>query len=326
MSPTKAVIIGCGAVLEHIHLDALRSLQKSGLVEVTAVVDPVDEMRRRALTWFPGANAFAQVSHALESTQLQVALIFSPPAHHVSGALECLAAGLRVFCEKPLATDAQDALRLVQHEQSDRIHVGMIRRTFSGNRFLRQSVAEFVDLSDFEFSWFEGGRYSWPISSESAFLQSRGGAGIVLDIGTHALDTIAWILGMPDSVSITSDASQDFTESNATLEVKLPSGRGKMQLSWTDPLPNGFSISSALGDVWLAVHGQPNVYYRQSRAKPWNVVQPARVASSSAHAELKLPKTTSFSQIELTAFLTNRHGFLTPVSEAHAILTMLTSH
>jgi len=79
-------------------------------VELAAVVDPDPEVR----THVGATPGYGVLEDALEAVECDAVLVASPPGtHHVvaKGALE---AGKHVLCEKPLATNLQDAFDLVE--------------------------------------------------------------------------------------------------------------------------------------------------------------------------------------------------------------------
>ncbi len=77
---------------------------------MAAVVDP-DPGPRRAARGVPG---YAVLEKALESVECDAVLVASPPGTHHAVAKAALEAGKHVLCEKPLATNLEDALDLVR--------------------------------------------------------------------------------------------------------------------------------------------------------------------------------------------------------------------
>jgi len=72
-------------------------------------------------------------------------IIASPDATHAELTLACLGAGKQVLCEKPLASSAAEALRVVQAEVASKrrlIQVGYMRRFDSGYREIKRIMDE----------------------------------------------------------------------------------------------------------------------------------------------------------------------------------------
>src|SRR6516165_1180040 len=78
-------------------------------LELVAVVDPNVERRKAAETDFPGVRTYAAVSELLSDDDVEVALVATPPAHHVALTLTLLRAGKHVACEKPLCLTVVEA-------------------------------------------------------------------------------------------------------------------------------------------------------------------------------------------------------------------------
>jgi predicted dehydrogenase len=79
-------------------------------VELAATVDPDPEARRYVETT-PG---YGVLEEALASVDCDAVLVASPPGTHYVVAKAALEAGKHVLCEKPLATNLQDAFDLVE--------------------------------------------------------------------------------------------------------------------------------------------------------------------------------------------------------------------
>src|SRR5436305_567152 len=65
-------------------------------LELVAVVDPNVERRKAAETDFPGVRTYAAVSELVSDDDVEVALVATPPAHHVALTLTLLRAGKHV--------------------------------------------------------------------------------------------------------------------------------------------------------------------------------------------------------------------------------------
>src|SRR5437899_5486537 len=68
-------------------------------LELVAVVDPNVERRKAAETDFPGVRTYAAVSELVSDDDVEVALVATPPRHHVPLTLTPLRAGKHVACE-----------------------------------------------------------------------------------------------------------------------------------------------------------------------------------------------------------------------------------
>ena len=79
-------------------------------MELAAVVDPDPEARR----YVEATPGYGVLEDALEAIACDAVLVASPPGTHHVVAKAALEAGKHVLCEKPLATNLQDAFDLVE--------------------------------------------------------------------------------------------------------------------------------------------------------------------------------------------------------------------
>lgn len=85
-------------------------------VDVAAVCDTYDVWRSRAVSWCrearPDVRDYIRYEDMLDAGGLDAVVIATPDHIHAPAALAALDAGLDVYCEKPVALTAQDALRV----------------------------------------------------------------------------------------------------------------------------------------------------------------------------------------------------------------------
>ena len=106
-------IVGCGQIVERGHAPALRA---SPAVEVVAVADPSERRGRivaEALAEEAEPAVYRDHRRMLEREELDAVLLATPPGLHREQALDVLAGGRHVVCEKPLATTLADADAIV---------------------------------------------------------------------------------------------------------------------------------------------------------------------------------------------------------------------
>ena len=95
----------------------------------------------RAQTAAAGATVFPDPRSLIASDRVGAVIIASPDGTHAEMALACLEAGKPVLCEKPLASSAAEALRVVQAEVALKrrlIQVGYMRRFDPGYQEMKR--------------------------------------------------------------------------------------------------------------------------------------------------------------------------------------------
>jgi predicted dehydrogenase len=104
MGKLRGVLIGCGAIARE-HLSVLAGLDN---VEVVAVCDTSIARGEAAAERFGIAKSYTSHRDLLSELRPDLVHITTPPASHFPIAMDCLAAGLNVFCEKPITVRYSD--------------------------------------------------------------------------------------------------------------------------------------------------------------------------------------------------------------------------
>ena len=192
--PLGVAVVGCGGIARQYHLRALRRLRG---VRVAAVADP-DPAARAAAERIAGGRPFARAADAMERPDVDAVVVCAPNAAHADLALAALRAGRHVYVEKPLATSAADARRVVDAAERSALvaAVGLSHRFDSAYRRARALVRDGAigDLVEVSTTF----REPMPASGPPGWKRTRAsGGGALLDLGVHQLDGLRWLLGDP---------------------------------------------------------------------------------------------------------------------------------
>lgn len=251
--PIGIAIIGCGAAIAGLHAAALRKLESRGVVRVVALVDP-DRSRTAALgRSFRWARPFATVAEAFSAAAPALTLVASPPALHAEHAVAALTAGSNVLCEKPMAIRAADAERMLAAAVAARrfLAIGMTRRMATGLLEARALVASGALGDSVRFVYRDGAVYDWPVSTSAPFSRTTAGGGVLIDLGSHAIDYLAALFGPPSVIAYADDGQSEGVETNCVVELGFPAASGVAQLSWNQPLVTGLDIIGERAELRL---------------------------------------------------------------------------
>jgi predicted dehydrogenase len=251
-----ATVVGCGAVAQRLYHAPLKKLERQGLLRVVGLVDrhlPHAETMRPS---FPHARLSDDLTKALESNPSDLTLVLSPAQLHAEHAICALRHKNHVLCEKPMAaTEAKCAEMIAAARDAGRLlAVGMIRRFFPSFARLRDWVTQ-GELGEVRsFSYREGKVFDWDVKTPAGFVRDReGGAGLLSDIGPHAIDYLIWLFGTPTVTSCADDALVGGVESNLVIELETPVCPGSVQLSWDGPLKNELRVVGSKAEAVLRV-------------------------------------------------------------------------
>ena len=184
--------LGVGWIGRH----RLQAIAQSGTAEIAALCDAAPEGLAQAQALAPRAMV-AESLDALFEADLDGLVIATPSALHAAQAEAALSRGLAVFCQKPLARDAEETARVVRAaEHADRLlGVDFSYRHTEAMRQIRALIASGqigqVYAVDLVFHNAYGPDKPWFRDVQ------RSGGGCVIDLGIHLVDLVLWTLGFP---------------------------------------------------------------------------------------------------------------------------------
>ncbi|MGW1029433.1 Gfo/Idh/MocA family protein [Streptomyces sp. NPDC002577] len=154
---------------------------------VTAVTD-IDEARASEVAARVGAVTYPTGAELIDSPDVDAVLVTSWGPTHAEHVLNAVAAGKPVFCEKPLATTAEDCLGIVEAERAHGrrlVQVGFMRRFDIGYRQMKEVLAS--------------GSIGAPLIVHCAHRnptvpESYTSAMAAQDTAVHEIDVLRWLL------------------------------------------------------------------------------------------------------------------------------------
>jgi predicted dehydrogenase len=146
-----------------------------------------------------GIDTYEKLDEMLANGKLDVIDICLPPAAHAPVAIAALKAGKHVFCEKPIALDPADAVRMVATAKKARkqLMIGQVLPFFPEYAFAYKAVA------GGRYGKLLGGHFKRVISDPqwlADFYDPAKVGGPMLDLHVHDAHYIRLLFGMPKSV------------------------------------------------------------------------------------------------------------------------------
>lgn len=254
-------VIGCGAAATFLHLPALGRLGWRPQV----LIDPCIERAERLAERWKVSRVVEDVSD-LSTEEIAAAIIATPPSLHARVGLPLLDAGVHLLVEKPFAISAQDARTMVETAAKTGacLAVGHICRFMFIYRWIKAVVdagmlgtIERVEIREGvnhhslrQGAGIKGGGWNSP----SYWDATMSGGGVLMDAGSHVLDTLLWWLGPVDEVTYRDD-SLGGVEADARLDLTFTCGvTGTVELSRIRTLPNTVAIVGSRGRIEAAGH------------------------------------------------------------------------
>jgi myo-inositol 2-dehydrogenase/D-chiro-inositol 1-dehydrogenase len=156
-------------------------------VEVVAITD-IDSARAGGLAAGVGARAVGSGADVIAASDVDAVVVTSWGPTHAEYVLASIEAGKPVICEKPLATAAEDCLKIVEAEMAHGrrlVQVGFMRRYDAGYREMKHII--------------DGGEIGVPLMVHCAHRnvtvpESYHSAMAAQDTAVHEIDVLRWLL------------------------------------------------------------------------------------------------------------------------------------
>ncbi len=198
-SKVKVGIVGTG--IGSAHFDGYKQLPN---VEVVGLVDIDRERAKATAKRWEVPHAFTNHEDLLSVDGLDAVSVCTPNSLHASVAMDALAAGMHVICEKPMAATLAQAEQLATAaDASDKVFMMGMNNRYRGDTQLLKKYIDAGELGDLYY-----GKCGWvrrkgvPGMGGWFTTKAVSGGGPLIDLGVHALDLTWWLMDKPKPVSV----------------------------------------------------------------------------------------------------------------------------
>ena len=210
----SVAIIGTGNISQQ-HIDGYAAFPQR--CKITHLVDIFPEKAEKKNS---GQNIGAKVSAShkeiLNSTDIDLVSICTPPFCHAEIAIDFLNAGKNVIVEKPMAASLEECDAMIAAAEKN----GKMLSVIAQNRFrdpisgvkkvLDSQLIGKVVHAQIDSFWWRGHSY-YDLWWRGAW--EKEGGGCTLNHAVHHIDMLCWMLGLPKKISaVISNASHDNAE------------------------------------------------------------------------------------------------------------------
>ncbi len=183
-------IVGTGYIAKT-HLDALRTLPD---VKVVAVADLDTERGEAFRMGYDIPKFYPSHTAMLADPAVQAIVIGIPNCFHARVAMDALAAGKHVICEKPLALTLEDAEAMIALAKKNGLVLGYAEELCYVPKFVRaKELMESGGLGK-PYLLRQCEKHAGPYSPWF-WKEEQAGGGILMDMGCHSLECIRWMVG-----------------------------------------------------------------------------------------------------------------------------------
>lgn len=188
----KVAVAGCGSIATEVHLPCYKALPN---VEVVSVMDVVKERAQLTARTFGVKKWYSNYEKMLEDSEVQAVDICSPPHMHAQQAIEAAKSGKHILCEKPIATNLDDAMTLRSVVRKAGI-MFMTGFTYRFHPLVQKAREELVMPRLLRISY----SFRPVIASDHWVYDSNKSGGFIIEQAVHWFDLFQWFSGKPKSV------------------------------------------------------------------------------------------------------------------------------
>ncbi|SFJ70766.1 Predicted dehydrogenase [Paenibacillus sp. UNC496MF] len=194
MAKARVGIIGCGGIANGKHLPSLAQVKEA---EIVAFCDIIVEKAEQAKEKYGNeeSKVYSDYKEMLKDASIDVIHVCTPNDSHAVISIDALEAGKHVLCEKPMAKTAADARKMLEAAKrtGKKLSIGYNNRYRADSRYLKQAV-DAGELGEIYFAKAHAIRRR-AVPTWGVFLdEEKQGGGPLIDIGTHALDLVLWMM------------------------------------------------------------------------------------------------------------------------------------
>lgn len=209
-------------------------------VEVVSVSDTSKLILDYLAKYIDGIKVYDDFEKQLNAGDIDGIIISTPSSLHYRICKLALEKGIHVFCEKPFTTSPEQAKELSREFQAK----GLVNQVGFGNRCTEvfNKTKELLDSGMLgKIVYFKAGIFSSTITkpqTETSWRSKReNGGGATYEMGSHVIDLINYLVGVPDKI-VGSSLAQIYSttvEDVVTTTMLYNDGKvGHFNVNWSD--------------------------------------------------------------------------------------------
>ncbi|MBN1573047.1 MAG: Gfo/Idh/MocA family oxidoreductase [Deltaproteobacteria bacterium] len=319
MKNMKMAMVGCGDIARYTALGAKlnRGIEISACMDIDKGRAAKFAKRFRIKSWF---NDYEEM---LENAEIDAVYIASPHDLHVKMIRSAISKGLDVLCEKPVATNIDDALVICRLSRESGRKVGInYQYRYDNGCYALVTAARGGELGDIYYGrcnvpWWRDQKYF----EDSPWHRSlaRSGGGTLLTQASHIVDIMLLCVGRPVSVIGVVDRKvfKDTEVEDTALGVIKTAGGGQVSVtSSMVAVPEQKVVAELYGSRGTGIYRGPESPKVDFKGVKVRKAKPPGRGLSNLHA--------LFRSIEgFRRWVIEGERFLTPVEETLPVLSAI---
>ena len=196
-----------------------------------------------------GGKAFADYKALIESPDIDAVYIATPHSSHFQWAMRCLEHHKPVLCEKPLAINHGEVLRLFGAASRNKTLLveALMYLLHPRMQLVKQKLESGVigDITHFSSSF----GFAMPYSPEHRLYDNQLGGGSILDIGIYPLSATQYLLGAPKRLTGKGRLSDSKVDCEAHATLDYGSFQAELHCAIDLDLPWEIKITGTKGEI-----------------------------------------------------------------------------
>ena len=187
-------IIGAGTIALEGHIPAIMNTPGAELV---AICRRNKEKANQLAEKFNVPEVYYSYQNLVKSKNVDAVIVATPNAYHRENTIAAAEEGKHVLCEKPMATNLEDAKEMIRacRENKVKLQVGFNQRFFNHIKIVKRLIEEKVigEVKAFNTTYREG----WDLYSVESDYRNHAdlsGGACLIDLGIHKIDLVRYLL------------------------------------------------------------------------------------------------------------------------------------
>ncbi len=198
MKKVRIAMVGAGNIAR-VHLQAYKNVENA---EVVALCDINEETLAETAKMFGIEKTYTNQAEMLKNEELDACDVCVWNCSHAECSIMALNAGLNVMCEKPMATSAEEAQKMIDAAKKNNklLMIGFVMR-FGDEAAIAK---DFIDKDYLGDIYYSKATYLRRHGAPGGWFsdKSRSAGGPVIDLGVHVIDFTRYLMGRPKALSV----------------------------------------------------------------------------------------------------------------------------
>jgi predicted dehydrogenase len=250
-TPVRWGIIGPGLIARNAILPAFDTLPSTNVIAVASR----DELRAQTFANdFGIPRVYTAYQDLIDDPDIEAVYIALPNNLHPVWAIRAMQAGKHVLCEKPLATTAAEAQRMV--DASDEADVWLMEAVMYRFHPRMRELGELVRSGVIGVPTLLRASFCFTLSAPDNYRNDPAlGGGALLDVGSYTVNAARWLF---DEEPVTALAlgvlAESGTDASVSGVLSFPSGAlAQVQCSFASAEHQSLDLIGTLGTIDVAI-------------------------------------------------------------------------